>query len=169
MVDESKQGAGDAADLPPARAEIDPAELLLIVTGAHLRAEEGDRPLAYRLRTLIRSWLRQHARGLNVRLVPVVCSDIWYLNQEVLQKRPTISIGGPGVNALSAFFYQKASPQSIKDQQVVIQMDPEWVDLRVCLWGTDHQRTRQAVAVFTTRFLDGFLRAAVTQVEPRAE
>jgi len=166
-------GAADhgesGATQPRGSAELVVDDLLLIVTGAHLRAETADRPLAYRLRTLIRTWLRRHAKGLNVRLVPIVCSDIWYLNQEALQKRPTISVGGPGVNALSAFFYQKADPASIKDQQIVIQMDPEWVDLRVCLWGLDHERTRQAVHLFIARFLDGYLRAAVTQVEPRAE
>jgi hypothetical protein len=168
MSGAADHGEGGGTE-PRGGAEIDAGDLLLIVTGAHLRAEMADRPLAYRLRALIRSWLRRHARGLNVRLVPVVCSDIWYLNQESLQKRPTISIGGPGVNALSAFFYQKVGPQTIRDQQIVIQMDPEWVDLRVCLWGVDHERTRQAVQLFSARFLEGFLRAAVTQVEPRAE
>lgn len=169
MAGESGHSEGGTVEPRGGHGQIDPSELLLIVTGAHLRAETADRPLAYHLRTLVRSWLRRHAQGLNVRLVPVVCCDIWYLNQQVLQKRPTISIGGPGVNALSAFFYQKAGPPALQDQQVVIQMDPEWVDLRVCLWGVDHERTRQAVSVFAARFLDGFLRAAVTQVEPQAE
>jgi len=37
----------------------------------------------------------------------LVCSDVWYLNNDPLRSRPTISIGGPGVNALSAYLADK--------------------------------------------------------------
>ena len=36
-------------ETPEVQAEIDTSKLLLIVVGAHLRAEMADRPLAYRL------------------------------------------------------------------------------------------------------------------------
>src|SRR5690606_11668912 len=62
--------------------------LLLIVVGAHLRAEEADRPLAYKLKRRIDAWLDQNAARLNIDIEPIVCSDLWYLNQEHLQQRP---------------------------------------------------------------------------------
>ena len=64
----------------------DGANLLLIVVGAHLRAEVADRPLAYRLRERIHAWLEKYGPGINVGLIPVVCSDVWYMNQEALHK-----------------------------------------------------------------------------------
>jgi hypothetical protein len=147
--------------------ETEPAHLLLIVVGAHLRAEVGDRPLAYRLAEHIHQWLRRQRGQLNVPLAPVVCSDIWYMNQEALQKQPTISVGGPGVNALSAFFSQKLKSGFVRENEILIQLDPEFVDLRVCVWGMDHQLTVQAVDLFMEKYLDGYLRAVATQVEPQ--
>ena len=87
---------------------------MLIVVGAHLRAEVADRPLAYRLRERIHAWLEKFGTGMNVPIMPVVCTDIWYMNQEPLQNRPTISLGGPGVNALSAYYGQKLPQPSCK-------------------------------------------------------
>lgn len=144
----------------------DVSHLLLIVVGAHLRAEMADRPIAYRLRTRINQWIRRHEEDMNVSPVPVVCSDIWYVNQQALQQRPTISIGGPGVNALSAYFSNKLSPALVHDNHMVIQLDPEFVDLRVCVWGMDHAQTVEAVDVFAQKYFDGYLRAVATQVEP---
>lgn len=149
------------------KAEI--ANLLLIVVGAHLRAETADRPLAYRLRERIHAWLEKHAAGLNVPLYPVVCSDILYMKDETLQGRPTISLGGPGVNALSAYFHDKLGPAGLAENEMVIQLDPEFVDLRVCVWGMNHDRTVDALEQFVRRFLDPFLRAVATQVEPQEE
>ena len=100
-------------------SDIDAGRLLLIVVGAHLRAEVGDRPLAYRLAEAIRGWIDRQEAALGIPLVPVVCCDIWYLNQEALQHWPTISLGGPGVNALSAYFAQKLSPTLVRDDQLV--------------------------------------------------
>ena len=140
---------------------------IFIVVGVHLRAEVGDRPLAYELRDRIEQWKSEHAELLTDPVDPVVLSDVWYLNQEDLQRRPTISIGGPGVNALSAFFAQQLPEESdIEEQQVVIQIDPDFTDLRVCIWGTNHELTHQGVDLFTQQYLEGFLRAAATQVEP---
>lgn len=141
--------------------------LLLIVVGAHLRAEFADRPLAYRLQAQVHGWLNRHRATLNVTIEPLVCSDLWYLNHEELHVRPTVSIGGPGVNALSAYFAQQLPAPKPDEQQIVIQIDPEFTDLRVCVWGTDHALTQRGLDLFSDRYLDGFLRAAVTQVEPQ--
>lgn len=139
---------------------------MLIVVGAHLRAEVADRPLAYRLRERIHAWLERFGTGINVPLVPVVCSDIWYMNQEALQQRPTISLGGPGVNALSAYYGQKLPAAVVRENEMVIQLDPEFTDLRVCIWGMNHDLTIAALELFIRKYLDGYLRAVITQVEP---
>jgi len=141
-------------------------QMLLIVTGAHLRGERMDRPLAYQLADAVRTWVHHQPERLGLQLEPVVCSDIWYVNDAELQMRPTISIGGPGVNALTAYFAQHLSPATMGTDQVVLQMDPEWVDLRVAVWGMDHDSTCDAVDVFEQRHLSDYLRAVVTQVEP---
>ncbi|NJL31506.1 MAG: hypothetical protein HC898_07695 [Phycisphaerales bacterium] len=145
------------------------SNLLLIVVGAHLRAEIADRPLAYRLSDTIANWLGRRSPKLNVRFAPVVCSDIWYMNQAQLQRRPTISVGGPGSTALSAYYAQKLSPAVVSDNQMIIQLDPEYVDLRVCVWGMNHQLTVAAMDHFVQQYLDGYLRAVATQVEPRVD
>ena len=147
--------------------EIDVSHLLLIVVGAHLRAEMADRPLAYRLSQEMSHWLEDHAPDLNVPVIPVICSDVWYVNQKPLQRRPTISLGGPGVNALSAYYANRLSPALVQDNHMIIQLDTEFVDLRVCIWGMDHELTVQALALFSRKYLDGYMRAVATQVEPR--
>lgn len=143
--------------------------LLLIVVGTHLRAEEADRPLAYRLLRRIERWLDRHADVLEGTIQPIVCSDVWYLNNEDLQQRPTISIGGPGVNALSAFFAQHLPEDADSERQVLIQIDPDFTDLRVCIWGTDHRLTVKGMELFFRQYLDNYLRAVATQVEPKEE
>ncbi len=149
--------------------EVDVSHLILVVVGAHLRAEAADRPLGYELCERIRQWVAAHGDDLHDPMEPVVCSDVWYVNKKELQSRPTISIGGPGVNALAAYYAQKLDASMIEDDQIVVQLDPEFVDLRVCVWGVDHEQTRRALELFVDQKLDGFLRAAATQVEPRVD
>ena len=147
----------------------DSSNILLIVVGSHLRAEVADRPLAYGLRQRIGDWIELRQGDLNVQTVPVVCCDIWYLNQEALQRQPVISLGGPGVNALSAHFAHKLTPAQVRDEMFMIQLDPEFVDLRVCVWGMNHKLTVEALALYERRYLDVYLEAVVTQVEPQQE
>lgn len=169
---------------------------VMIVVGSHLRAEEGDRPLAYRLKTRIEAWRDEHADQLTVPLTAIVCTDLWYLNHEVLQQRPTICVGGPGVNAYAALSLQQVdgdppletptappeapqrrSPRAPSDEatgdedepRVTIMIDPDFTHLRVGVWGTDHDLTDKGVDLFCERYLDGYLRACVTQVEPQTE
>jgi hypothetical protein len=151
---------------PEADPGLNPAHLLLIVVGAHLRAEQGDRPLAYRLREQVEGWVGRHGDTLATPIQPVVCTDIWYLNHSALHARPTVSIGGPGVNALSSHFAQSITGRDDNDQQVVIQIDPEFTDLRVSIWGTDHELTVKGLDLFFKDYLESFLKAVATQVEP---
>ena len=76
-------------------------------------------------------------------------------------------MGGPGVNALSAYYSQKLPTALVRDNQIAIQLDPEYIDLRVCLWGMNHQLTVEALRLFTDKYLEEYLRAVVTQVEPQ--
>ncbi len=151
---------------PSATPGFELGNLLLIVVGAHLRAEVADRPLAYRLSQRVKKWLKAHDDRMNVSLMPVVCSDIWYVNQRDLQSLPTVSVGGPEVNALSAYFANKLPTAWVRDNHMLVQLDPEYVDLRVCVWGADHRLTVAAVDVFCEQYLEGYLRAVATQVEP---
>ncbi len=150
-------------------AGVGSANLLLIVVGAHLRAEIADRPLAYNLRQKIEDWTRHHGAKLAAPIIPIVCCDVWYMNQTELQRRPTISLGGPGVNALSGFYAAKLNPAVVRDHQMLIQLDPEFVDLRVCLWGMDNPLTITALEHFCDKYLASYLRAVATQVEPMVD
>jgi len=133
--------------------EDDPTGLILLVTGSTLRAEIADRPLAYRLRKMIRRRLEDDDFWR-----PVVVSDIWYLNSESLQRQPTISVGGPGVNAVSQFFYSRLPSALAIDGTLLIQMDIEMKDHRCCIWGMDHARTVEALRLFVRKgYLDRFL------------
>ena len=138
--------------------------MLLIVVGAHLRAEVGDRPLAYMLREEINRRLSDRF-GVDLPLDVVVCSDVWRLNDESISTCQTISIGGPGVNALSAFLGDKLSSVFVVEDQLLIQADLEWNDLSVCVWGMDHERTIAAVQSFVDRYLDAFLEASIAQLD----
>ena len=152
--------------LPP--PEAGDRHRVVIVVGAHPRAEEADRPLAYRIVEEIEQWKARHEPRLTVEIEPTVCTDLWYLNDEDRRRLPTICIGGPGVNALSAYLAQHLSDQN-KQADVLLQVDPDFTDLQACIWGGDHDLTAHGVQLFVERYLDGYLRAVATQVEPRAE
>jgi hypothetical protein len=130
--------------------------LLLIVTGSTLRAEEVDRPLAYYLKQRI----EQQLASMPVdTITPRVVADFRWLNDDPLQSLPTISVGGPGVNALASQFYDQLTFALAIDDHYCIQMDPTFEELRVSIWGMDNAKTQIAVAVFLERYLSSFLEA----------
>jgi hypothetical protein len=135
---------------------MDLSRTTLIVAGAHLDAELHDRPTAYRLGDRVRQGLA-HRKLAGSRAI--VCSDVWYLNNDALRRRPTISVGAPAMNALSAFLAGRLPSVFTIDDQLAVQADLEWIDLAVCCWGSDHGRTAQAVDAFTERYLEDFLNA----------
>jgi len=128
---------------------VDPDSLILIVTGSHPRAEAADRPLAYLLRERMRERL--------AALQPLVCSDLWYLNNDALRARPTVSVGGPAVNAFSAFLGDKLPSVFAIDGELMIQLDPESPEHLACCWGANAEGTERAVGIFIDRYLDTFL------------
>jgi hypothetical protein len=149
-------------------SDIDVDRLIPIVTGVQLKAELGDRPLAYRvegeIRRLLRDILGEAPENEPPKLAPIVLSDVYYLNSEEMQQRPTLSLGGPGVNMLSANLVEKLPTVIAIENVLVIQMDPEWHDLRCCAWGMDHLSTVRAVE---TLLVKGYLEAWVKAVAER--
>ncbi len=134
--------------------------LLLIVTGSTLRAEAADRPIAYALADELAG--RLEARAPNEpALEPLVCSDIWALNNDELRSAPTISVGGPHANALTAYLADKLDGAFVIDDQVMVQMDLDMAELVAACWGVDARRTAVAVDSFLERYADEFLDVAV--------
>ena len=151
-------------------ADIEIDRLLPIVVGVQLKAELGDRPLAYRIEAEMRrrlgELLPKPAENERPRLSPVVLSDVYYLNHEELQSRPMISIGGPGMNMVSANLVEELPMALAIENVLVIQMDLELEDLRCTVWGMDHLSTVRAVETFLVKgYLDSFVEAAVKQLD----
>src|SRR4051812_30607884 len=139
-------------------AEQPPARLLLIVTGSTLRAEELDRPLAYYLKQRIERALP--GSNSNPPLGPFrvrVVADFRWIHEKKLQALPTISVGGPGVNALARDWLEEVPVSLAVDEQYYIQMDPDLEEDRASVWGMDNRTTQIAVSVFLERFLPRFL------------
>jgi hypothetical protein len=140
---------------------LDSSRLILIVTGAHLLAEALDRPIAYTLRQRLLAWLEE-AGEIPPPHSPrvLVCSDVWYLNNDHLRGRPTISIGGPGVNALTAFLADKLPSAFAIEGRLIVQADLDFQEVVACCWGADQGSTAAAVDAFCERYLDAFMGAA---------
>ena len=148
----------------PAPSPIDVDSLLLIVVGAHPRAELNDRATAYRLRQAIEQRLERRSGDEGGRpVMPLVVTDVWYLNDASMRRRPAVSVGGPGVNAFSAFLGDKLPSAFVVDDTLMVQMDLDLTDAIACCWGVDAPATLAAVDAFTARYLDAFLDAAVRE------
>ena len=148
---------------PAAMPEVDLDRLIPIVTGIQLNAELGDRALAYRveaeIRRLLQATQKDLADGQTLALVPVVVSDVLFLNSDELQARPVISIGGPGVNALSAMLVNELPTALSIENILVIQMDLEMRDPRCAVWGMNHLDCVRAVeTLFAKGYLETFVR-----------
>lgn len=144
---------------------IETDRLILIVTGAHLQAEAGDRAVAYGLRGRMMEWLADRGREAEPeRPRVIVCSDLWYLNNDPLRARPTISVGSPGVNALTAFLADKLPSAFAIEDRLIVQADLDFPDCLACCWGADIAATSAAVDAFCERYLDAFMEAAQSRM-----
>lgn len=151
-------------------------QLLLIVTGSTLRAEEADRPLGYYLKQKIEEKLRSASEkpgteeGSRLAHFQVrVIADFRWIHDEFLQRLPTISLGGPGVNALSHRWLEEVPITLAFNEHYFIQMDPDGNDPRACVWGMDNPATQLAVAVFLDRYLPVFLERCASMPEASFE
>ena len=133
------------------QAGFEPEHAVIIVVGAHLEAERDDRPIAYALRERVRARLR---RGQDV----TVCTDVWYLNNGELRARPTISVGPPRVNALTAYLADRLPSVYVVDDRCMVQADFENDEPAASCWGVNARQTIAAVEAFASRFLDEFMR-----------
>ncbi len=151
--------------------DVDTHRLIAIVTGIQLKAELGDRPLAYRIEQAVREHLAaalpKAEPGELPRLAPAVVSDVYYLNSDALQARPTIAVGGPGVNAVAAMLVEREIPTALAiENTLVIQMDLEMHDARCAVWGMNHLDTVRAVETFLAKgYLDAFVKGAVARAQ----
>ena len=133
---------------------IDTDETVIIVTGSEIRAEERDRPTAYRLKEEI----DRRSDGQPFRRA-VVVGDAWFLDHRVFHLNPSIAVGGPGVNRLTAELSQQVPVVWTQDQRSYVQVDFENPAKRAALWGVDAEATMLAVQTFVSRgFLDDLLR-----------
>ncbi len=143
-----------------------PERMLLIVTGSTLRAEEVDRPLAYYLKQQVESLLEEDDDPPPVRVI----ADFRWISEDSLQRLPTISLGGPGVNLLAQRWLEEVPVSLAVDEQYYIQMDPDLEEPHVSIWGMDNATTQIATSAFVQKFLPRFLeRASVTLEEIEAE
>lgn len=124
-----------------------PENSTLIVCGAHLRAEWYDRPIAYRLRERMAGVLGEGV---------LVCTDLWYLNHDELRHRPTVSVGGPEVNALSAYLAARLPSALVVQGRCVVQFDEEGGEPIAACWGAGPEGTLAAVEAFAERYLGAF-------------
>lgn len=147
----------------PLRGDWTTEDLLCVVVGAHLRSECEDRPIAEWLVETIRRRLVQHLgpSAGSRRVVPMVMSDLWYLNDRLLTQQPSIVVGDPSVNAAAAHHAVRIPQMLVLEDALRIHLDPEYPRVRAVMWGSGCDRTEQAVRIFAERYLDGFLEAAL--------
>jgi len=133
---------------------IDTDETVVIVTGSDIRAEERDRPTAYRLKQEI----DRRSDGQPFRRA-VVVGDTWFLQNRIFHLNPTIAVGGPGVNGLAAELSQTVPVVWSQDQRAYVQAEFDGEPKRAILWGMDAEATMVAVQAFMSQgFLDDLLR-----------
>jgi len=157
---------------PVAPSGVDLDRVTLIVAGADLRAEIADRPLAYRLQRAMLDWRDIYDPNSDEPGTPgarpfdvLVCSDVWYLGNPEMTQRPTISVGGPAVNALTAHLADKTPSAFVIDDELIVQLDLDFRDLRGCCWGKDRASTETAVGAFIDRYLDQYMQATADRID----
>jgi len=125
--------------------EIDINDTILIVVGSDIKPEEKDRPLAYWLQKKINE---SAGSGKNPFRKSIVISDALYNSDKIIQACPTISIGGPGVNAIANEWIKTLPVYICEDNQYYIQYDTNSQKKRVSIWGMDQQTTSGALNIF---------------------
>lgn len=153
--------------MPDDQGSLIPAieEAVPVVVGVHWQAEVLDRPVAHWLCTQVRQWVEANQARLSGPMVPVVCTDVWFINHRPLHRRPVICVGHPEVNSLSAVLMRRGKQDTSTDE-LVIQLDKDMVDLQVGIWAAQPAWLMKAAELFAQHYLDEFLTAAATQVIP---
>ncbi len=136
--------------------QLDVNQTILIVVGTDLGPEEADRPLAYRLKSAIED---SPLFGDHPFRKCLVISDTLYRHDKIIQVCPSIAIGGPGVNALSNELVERLPVYLSKDNRYFIQLNRDFTDARIAIWGMDRDSTSEAVDMFVANgIMDDFLK-----------
>jgi hypothetical protein len=136
---------------------------LFIVTGSTLPAEVAQRPIAYALKAKLE---RLAADEDPSPLAVVVCGDIWYLNTPLCRSRPTISIGPPDANALTAYLADRLSSVGDHEPNSIILMDPTMNDLVAACWGDTDAATASSIKRFGERIAPHFITECLNRLAP---
>jgi hypothetical protein len=137
--------------------EIDVNQTVLIVVGMDIGPEEADRPLAYKLKTAIES---TSYFGDHPFRKCLVISDALYEHDKLIQVCPTISIGGPGANALAGKLVEELPVYLSKNNKYFIQLNRDFKDQKIAIWGMDRNSTAKAIDTFMANgILKDFLKA----------
>jgi hypothetical protein len=137
--------------------QLDVNQTLLIVVGTDLEPEEGDRPLAYRLKEAVETSANFGAHPFRKCLV---ITDTLYRHDKIIQVCPTIAIGGPGVNSVSNELVERLPVYLSKDNRYFIQLNKDFQDQKIAIWGMDRDSTSEAVDMFIANgILENFLKA----------
>lgn len=150
----------------PPDLDFDAERAIAIVVGAHPRAEITDRPWANLLARRMRSVLAE--RGLAMDRggpIPLVVTDVWYLNDDVLRRQPTVAVGDPAVNAASAYFANRLPCAYAIENACQLLLDPELLEPRACFWGIDDESLKLAMERFDAKWIGPFLEAAENVIE----
>lgn len=152
-----------------------PEKLILVVVGAHIRAELHDRAAAGKVRLAIERALaekwpvsddpeqsREDAIAARPRVL--ILTDLWRLNDPHLAPLPQVVIGHPEVNAVSAFLVDKVPPAFVIDGELAVQFDAAEPEAVAICWGTTHAATTRAAEEFIDRYLDSFADAAIREL-----
>lgn len=125
---------------------IDTDETIVLVTGSGIAAEERDRPIAYALKQEIdrRGMAQAYRRA-------VVVGDQWYLQHRIFHLNPTIAIGGPGANAVSAELTGVLPTLFVEQERAFVHAELDGEVKRVVCWGMDAAATAAAVELFVQR------------------
>lgn len=121
---------------------IDRDETVVVVVGGGSDEEAGDRPAAEALRREIDG----RADGQCYRRA-VVLGDVEFLETPDLHRHPTITIGGPGVNAVAQRLVSELPTMWQSEDRSFVQAELE-ESRRIAIWGMDRESTARAVEAF---------------------
>lgn len=142
----------------PGKHTITHNPALIIVVGAHPTAERNDRPIA----AAIAHHLHQQGGNTRPNKNPtdiLTLTDLWYLNDPAMRATPTISVGPPEHNALTASLTDRVPTAFVIDDRLCVQIDPELLDPIALIWGVSPKNTQAAAERFLTHHADHFLSA----------
>ena len=129
----------------------------MIVVGVDIEPEEADRPMAYKLKSAIEA---SNKFGRHPFRKCLVISDALYEHDKLIQVCPTIAIGGPGVNAVARELAEKLPVYLSKNNKYFIQLDRNFKELKISIWGMDRESTAKAIDMFMANgILDDFHKA----------